>query len=104
MTTRILRDPNGYPRRGPTQVIRTRPHACGRNCPLHDSTDRLKRAAARFLGDVYEVLTGTGAHAAHKQTQKGACVGCYARAFPTRPAPAGTVRDRTEPAGAASRS
>jgi hypothetical protein len=76
VTTRILRTPEGYPRRGPTQVIRTRPHACGRNCPLHDAAQALRLAAARFLGDVYEVLTGTGTHAAHKQKQKGACVGC----------------------------
>lgn len=76
MTTRILRDANGYPRRGPTQVIRTRPHACGRNCPAHDAEGALKFAAARFLGDIYEVLTGTGAHATHKQKQRGACVGC----------------------------
>jgi hypothetical protein len=73
VSTRILRTPDGYPRRGPTQVTRTRPHACGRNCPLHDP---LKFAAAKFLGEAYEVLTGTGAHAAHKQKQKGACVRC----------------------------
>lgn len=40
MTTRILREPNGTPRRGPTQVIRTRPHTCGRNCPMHRDLSR----------------------------------------------------------------
>lgn len=73
MSTRILRDARGYPRRGPTQVIRTRPHRCGRSCPYHDS---LKVAAAKFLNEAYEVLTGTGAHAGHKQKQKGACARC----------------------------
>jgi hypothetical protein len=77
VTTRILPVPNGQPFRTESQgVVRMRPHACGRNCPAHDEAGRLRLAAARFLGDAYEVLTGTGAHAGHRQKQKGACVGC----------------------------
>ena len=34
------------------------------------------RAAAQFLNDSYEVLTGTGAHAEHTQRQVGRCVFC----------------------------
>ena len=47
MSTRILRDPKGYPRRGPTQVIRTKPHACGRNCPFHDESVQAVMRQAR---------------------------------------------------------
>lgn len=34
------------------------------------------RAAAAYLNAAYEVLTGTGAHAEHKQQQIGRCVYC----------------------------
>jgi hypothetical protein len=34
------------------------------------------RAAAQFLQDSYEVLTGAGAHAEHEQRQIGRCVHC----------------------------
>lgn len=33
-------------------------------------------AAAQFLNDSYEVLTGTGRHADHERTQIGRCVRC----------------------------
>lgn len=36
MSTRVLRDEHGLPRRGPTQLIRTKQHVCGRKCPLHE--------------------------------------------------------------------
>lgn len=77
MSTRILRDKRARTR--PPwldsfgHVQRVKAHACGHSCP-HRADPR--HAAALFLTDVYEVLTGKGAHAAHKQTQKGACVGC----------------------------
>lgn len=36
MSTRILRDANGYPIRDASgAVIRTKPHMCGKNCSLH---------------------------------------------------------------------
>jgi hypothetical protein len=80
MTTRILRDKRARSRPpwldSYGHVQRTKAHACGRGCPAHDEADALKFAAARFLGDVYEILTGTGKHAGHKQKLKGACVGC----------------------------
>lgn len=38
--------------------------------------DALKRAAAEFVNDIYEVLTGSGAHAEHEQRQIGRCVLC----------------------------
>lgn len=77
MTTRILRD-NRARNRPPWldsfgHVQRTKAHACGRSCPYFADP---RHTAALFLTDVYEVLTGTGKHAGHKQKQKGACVGC----------------------------
>ena len=36
----------------------------------------LKRAAAEFVNDSYEILTGTGKHAEHEQSQAGRCVYC----------------------------
>ena len=38
--------------------------------------DALKQAAAQYIGDMYEVLTGTGAHAEHERHQEGRCVYC----------------------------
>jgi len=36
----------------------------------------LKRAAAEFVNDIYEVLAGIGEHAAHERSQVGRCVHC----------------------------
>lgn len=36
----------------------------------------IMRAAAQFVNDSYEVLTGTGAHAGHERRQYGRCVVC----------------------------
>jgi hypothetical protein len=41
-----------------------------------EEEEELKRAAAQFVNDGYEVLTGTGAHAEHEQRQAGRCVYC----------------------------
>ena len=47
-----------------------------REPPTEAERDALMRAAAQFVGDSYEILTGTGAHAEHERRQEGRCVFC----------------------------
>lgn len=56
---------------------RSRAVARQRREPLTpEETAALKRAAAEFVNDSYEVLTGTGEHAVHERSQVGRCVYC----------------------------